>query len=215
MHIEPGILNAAKLVSANAGAIATLATFGAGLVRQPILLVRAGLAAVFFSMFMEIFHLPVGASELHFVGASAVYMLFGFLPTLVAFAVGLLLQGLVFEPQDLVHLGVNSLSLMLPLIVAHQVVGRRFFAGRNKLAVRWASVVRFDAIYYAGLVTMVGFWLSLGNEPTPVLNWLGFALSYVPLVLVEPLFTWGVVKLAHRNRRRLGAATAVADLVIA
>ena len=29
----------------------------------------------------------------------------------VALAIGLLLQGLLFEPQDLVHLGVNSLSM--------------------------------------------------------------------------------------------------------
>ncbi|MHB1104638.1 MAG: energy-coupling factor ABC transporter permease [Devosia sp.] len=215
MHIEPGVLNATKLVSANAAAITTLATFGAGLLRQPILLLRAGLAALFFSVFMEIFHLPVGASELHFVGASAVYMLFGFVPTLVAFAVGLLAQGLVFEPQDLVHLGVNSLSLMLPLIVAHRLVGQRFFASEDKLAVRWATVVRFDAVYYTGVVAMVGFWLALGDVPTPLIQWAIFAISYLPLVLVEPVFTWGIVKLAHRNRRRLGAATTVADLVVA
>ncbi|MNR29417.1 cobalt transport protein CbiM [compost metagenome] len=75
---------------------------------------------------MEVFHLPVGASELHFVGASAVYIIFGFIPSWFGFAIGLLLQGLLFEPQDLVHLGVNSLSLMLPLIAAHGLLGRRF-----------------------------------------------------------------------------------------
>ena len=71
MHIEPGVLNAAKVLYANAAAIATLAAFSPKLLR-PDNLIKTILAAAFFSVFMEVFHLPVGASELHFVGASAV-----------------------------------------------------------------------------------------------------------------------------------------------
>ena len=52
-------------------------------------IVKIALAAVFFSLFMEAFHMPVGPSELHFVGASAVYFVFGFLPALFGFAIGL------------------------------------------------------------------------------------------------------------------------------
>ncbi len=115
------------------------------------------------------------------------------MPTLFGFAIGLLLQGLLFEPQDLLHLGVNSLSLMLPLIAAHGVLGRRFFAAGG-LSIRWAQVVKFDAMYYFGVVAMVGFWLALGEEPTPLHNWLVFAASYLPLVLCEPLFTCLVVR---------------------
>jgi cobalt/nickel transport system permease protein len=196
MHIEPGVLNAAKVLYANAAAIATLAAFSPKLLR-PDNLIKTVLAAAFFSVFMEAFHLPVGASELHFVGASAVYIIFGFIPTLFGFAIGLLLQGLLFEPQDLVHLGVNSLSLILPLIAAHGLLGRRFFdvAGRS---IRWAEVVKFDALYYTGVVAMVGFWLSMGEEPTPLSNWALFAVSYLPLVLCEPLFTCLVARTLKR-----------------
>jgi cobalt/nickel transport system permease protein len=198
MHIEPGVLNATKVLSANVGAVATLAAYAPGLVRRPIEIGKVLLAAAFFSVFMEIFHLPVGASELHFVGASAVYFTFGFLPTLFGFAIGLLLQGLIFEPQDLVHLGVNSLSLIVPLIATHELIGKRFFQADNKTPVKWSTIVRFDAAYYSGVVGMVGFWLALGNEPTPFYNWLIFAASYLPLVFCEPLFTWGVVRLLNR-----------------
>jgi len=202
MHIEPGVLNAAKVLYANVTALGTLAVFAPRLLKRPDDILKTVLAAVFFSIFMEVFHLPVGASELHFVGASAVYFVFGFVPTLLGFAIGLLLQGLLFEPQDLVHLGVNSLSLMLPLITAHYTLGRRFF-NEGGHSIRWAEVVRFDALYYAGVVLMVGFWLSLGEEPTPLHNWALFALSYLPLVLCEPLFTCLVVRTLKRHADNL------------
>lgn len=192
MHIEPGALNAAKVLYGHAAAAATLLVYAPRLLKRVDQVAKTLLAALFFSLFMEVYHLPVGVSELHFVGASAIYFIFGFLPTLFGFAIGLLLQGLLFEPQDLVHLGVNSLSLMLPLIAAHGLFGR---AARR---LSWQEVLRFDAVYYGGVVAMVGFWLSIGEEPLPLSNWLLFAASYAPLVLCEPLFTCLAVRLLKR-----------------
>ncbi|MFZ0408285.1 MAG: energy-coupling factor ABC transporter permease [Cyanobium sp.] len=200
MHIEPGVLPAQKVVYANYVAVATLAGFTPALLRNPWLIVKTIVASVFFSCLMEIFHLPVGASELHLVGASTVYFLFGFLPTLFGFGLGLLMQGLLFEHQDLVHLGVNSLSLMLPLIATHQLIGKRFFAGKSpQLVARWREIVRFDASYYTGVVGMVGFWLLNGNEATPLANWAVFAISYLPLVLLEPVLTLVFVKAVNSS----------------
>lgn len=199
MHIEPGVLDAVKVTAANGAALATLAAYSPALVRQPVELVKAVFAALFFSVFMEIYHLPVGPSELHFIGASAVYFTFGFLPTLFGFAVGLLLQGALFEPQDLLHLGVNSLSLIVPLVAVHETVGKRFFAeGAAKTAVTWGRIMAFDAAYYTGVVAMVGFWLFWGEEATPLADWALFAASYLPLVLCEPVFTFVALKGVNR-----------------
>ena len=217
MHIEPGILNAAKVLYANVAAVGALAAFSPRLFTRPDNLVKTLLAAVFFSVFMEIFHLPVGASELHCVGASAVFFIFGFIPTLFGCAIGLLLQGLLFEPQDLVHLGVNSLSLMLPLVAAHGLLGRHFFAEDERRRIRWAEVVKFDALYYSGVVAMVGFWLAFGEEPTPLYNWALFAVSYLPLVLCEPLFTCLVVRTLkpHADKLLISRFTCVKTLAVA
>jgi cobalt/nickel transport system permease protein len=218
MHIEPGVLNASKVLYANAAAASTLTAYLPSLFRKPSEIVKIALAAVFFSLFMQMFHMPVGPSELHFVGASAVYFVFGFLPALFGFAIGLLLQGLVFEPQDLIHLGVNSLSLMVPLIAVHTFRGRPYFSdGDSKTKLSWAAIVKFDGAYYAGVVGMVGFWLALGNEATPFASWALFAVSYVPLVLCEPVLTFAVLKLLGK----LGAAhpvrkvTAIGALAVA
>ena len=88
MHIEVGILSAPEVAAANATAIATLAGHARALLRRPHDIVKALLAAVFFSLFMQVWHQPVGPSELHFIGASMVYFMFGFIPTMFGFALG-------------------------------------------------------------------------------------------------------------------------------
>ena len=192
MHIEPGILSSAKIAFANVAAVGMLAACAPALVKRPTLLLRTALAALFFSLFMQLFHMPVGASELHFVGAMPIYLLLGFVPTLFGFAFGLLLQGLLFDPQDLAHLAVNSLSLMVPLAAVHYGLGKRL-AGQFTVA----NIVKLDFAFYAGVTLMVGFWLSMGTEPTPLANWATFAASYLALVLVEPLVTLAIVRAAR------------------
>ncbi len=194
MHIEVGILSAPEVAAANATAVATLAGHARALLRRPQDIVKALLAAVFFSLFMQVWHQPVGPSELHFIGASMVYFMFGFIPTMFGFALGLLLQALLFEPQDMLHLGVNSLSLILPLIAAHAVVGRRTLASGETASIRWRSVLRFDAIYYGGVVTMVGFWLIGANTNASFTQWALFAASYLPVVLCEPVLSWAALR---------------------
>lgn len=196
MHIEPGVIAPAKLILANASAAALLIGQLKGAVRAPAVLLRTLLAAVFFSLFMESFHMPVGPSELHFVGAMAIYLTLGYFPAMFGFALGLLLQGLLFEPQDLVHLAVNSLSLIVPLMAVHHAVGKRLTEGRRALS--WKEVVRLDGMYYAGVTAMVGFWLMIGEVETPFLAWARFAASYLGLVLIEPVVTMTAVRLLKR-----------------
>jgi len=151
-------------------------------------MVRTLLAAIFFSVFMQMFHLQVGPSELHFVGAMPIYLTLGFVPTLIGFGLGLLLQGLLFNPADLVHLGINFLSLAVPLALLHATLGKRV----QKLDIK--TILKLDAAYYSGVTLMVGFWLSIGEVATPLAAWAAFAASYISLVLIEPVFTWVIVK---------------------
>jgi ABC-type Co2+ transport system permease subunit len=188
MHIEPGYVSATKIALANIAAIGMLGSQSLQLVRQPQLMVRTLLAAIFFSVFMQMFHLQVGPSELHFVGAMPIYLTLGFVPTLIGFGLGLLLQGLLFNPADLVHLGINFLSLAVPLALLHATLGKRV----QKLDIK--TILKLDAAYYSGVTLMVGFWLSIGEVATPLAAWAAFAASYISIVLIEPVFTWVIVK---------------------
>lgn len=198
MHIEPGFVSAAKVAVANVTACGLAASQLKTVWKQPLVLAKALAAAVFFSLFMEVVHQPVGPSELHFIGATAVYFLFGFTPTLLGFGLGLALQGLFFAPADLYHLGVNALSLMIPLGVMHARFGARFFEGADKPVLRVSEILKADAMFYSGVVLMVGFWLSLGEAATPFGSWLTWAASYLPMALVEPLVTWSLLAAARR-----------------
>lgn len=199
MHIEPGILSGAKIAAANLTAISLAAAQAPQLVNQPQLVLRTLLAALFFSVFMQSFHLPAGASELHFIGAMPIYLTLGFVPTLLGFGLGLLLQGVIFEPADLLHLGVNFLSLAVPLLALHLGLGRRLAAGA---ATEIKSVLKLDAAYYAGVAIMVGFWLSMGEVATPFAEWMTFAAAYLPVVLIEPVLTVAVVRLLQSQAHR-------------
>lgn len=200
MHIEPGLLAQTKLIFAAGAAAVVYSPYVPTLLKNPALLLRTALAAVFFSLFMQSFHMQAGPSELHFVGAMPIYLAFGFIPTLFAFGFGLLLQGLLFEPQDLLHFAVNTLSLAVPLIALHYTLGRKL------KEVTIANVLKLDAAYYAGVVAMVGFWLAQAQTTVTFASWTQFASSYIPLVALEPLFTVAILWVLQRyGQTRLGA----------
>ena len=200
MHIEPGILAAAKLTAAHAAAVVLVLAASRPLLSRPALALRTLIAAAFFTLCMQSFHLKVGPSELHFIGAMPMYLALGLVPTLLGFAFGLLLQGLLFEPADLLHLSVNTLSLALPLLAVHATLGRRL------QRVNLRAVLQLDAAYYAGVTLMVGFWLAIGEVATPLADWLRFAASYLAVVAVEPLLTVVVLLGVARLRRQRWAA---------
>ena len=217
MHIEPGIIAPAKVALANVAAAGVVAYYARDLLKRPADIVRAALAALFFSLFMQGLHVKVGPSELHFVGAMAIYLTLGFLPTLLGFAAGLLLQGLLFEPMDLPHLAVNSLSLIVPLIAVHYSAGRQLRAALAGRVVSWGAIVKLDAMYYAGVTAMVGFWLLAAEVATPLAAWAAFASSYLLIVICEPLFTLAVVRLLkrHENKRLIATCFNIQSLKLA
>lgn len=194
MHIEPGLVSAAKVMGANVAALGVLSFHMRRLVSHPADILKAMLASVFFSIFMQGFHMSVGPSELHFIGAMSIYLTLGFVPTMFGFAAGLLLQALLFDPLDLSHLAVNSLSLIVPLIAVHYSAGKEFFGKGIGHRVSWRSILKLDAIYYAGVTSMVGFWLFIGEVATPFSAWLTFAVSYLAVVAIEPFITLLTIK---------------------
>ncbi|MBP6582343.1 MAG: energy-coupling factor ABC transporter permease [Chromatiaceae bacterium] len=207
MHIEPGLLAPTKVLLANVSALGLLGLYAQGLLKQPVDLIRTLIAALFFSVFMQGFHLPVGPSELHFVGAMAIYLTLGFLPTLYGFALGLLLQGLLFDPLDLQYLAVNALSLILPLLAVHYGLARQLREAASGKRIHWATIVKLDALYYSGVTLMVGFWLLAAEVATPLAAWAAFATSYLDIIAIEPLVTYGALRLLKHYEDRPLVAT--------
>ena len=199
---SPGYIAPAKIIVANISAVGGLVYFARDMSKNPTALVtttaKTVLAAGFFTVFMQSFHMSIGPSELHFIGASAMYLTLGFLPTLFGFALGLLFQGLLFEPLDLPHLAVNTLSLIVPLVTVHYAFGRKFLDDTFGKRLSLAAILKLDAAYYAGVTGMVGFWLFIGDVATPFSAWVAFASSYMAIVAIEPVFTYVIVRMLKR-----------------
>lgn len=214
MHIEPGLITQLKIAMANIVASGMLLTYARELLKYPAHIIRTLLAAVFFTVFMQSFHMQVGPSELHFIGAMAMYLTLGFIPSLLGFSAGLLLQGLVFAPTDLAHIAVNSLSLALPLLAVHYTLGRKLREGAK---LNFKLILSMDAIYYSGVVAMVGFWLSIAEVATPFVAWAGFSSSYLIVVAIEPIFTYATVRLLknHEHKAWVNTCFAVSNLKLA
>lgn len=198
MHIEVGIIDPARLAFANAAALSLVASQLPALVRNPLNVPKTALSAVAFSALMQMWHLPVGPSELHLIGATTVYLLFGFTPAMLGFALGLVLQAFLFEPGDIPHLGVNALSLMIPMVVTHLAFGRRLFSVGVTDRFTLGKVLRLDATYYAGVSAMVGFWLLISNDAFAVADWARWAAAYAPVFLVEACITFATVHVVKR-----------------
>jgi cobalt/nickel transport system permease protein len=198
MHIEVGIIDPARLAFANAAALSLVASQVPAVVRNPLIVAKTVLSAVAFSALMQMWHLPVGPSELHLIGATTVYLLFGFAPAMLGFALGLVLQAFLFEPGDIPHLGVNALSLMVPMLAVHLSFGRRLFVMGIRERFTLGKVLRLDATYYAGVSAMVGFWLLISKDAFALSDWGRWMLAYAPVFVVEAFLTFAVV---HGVRR--------------
>src|SRR6476620_5564329 len=114
MHIEPGLVDGAKITLSYATAAAAVG-YSVKLVPQTVreqglvsfALRTAAATVLVFSFFEVLPHVRVGVSELHLILGSTLFLLFGAAPAACGLALGLLPQGLLFEPVDLPQYGMN------------------------------------------------------------------------------------------------------------
>jgi cobalt/nickel transport system permease protein len=198
VHIEIGIIEPVRLAVANAAAAALVASQVPALIRQPGLLPRVAGVGVVVAALMQSWHLPIGPSELHLIGATTAYLFAGLPAAILGFALALALQCLV-EPQDVAHLGVNILSLGLPLVALHLTFGKRLFDTSLGERFTLARVVRLDVTYYAGVAAMVAFWLGVSGNPMPVRDWAAWAMAYLPVFLGEAAISFAAVTIVQRS----------------
>src|SRR6218665_3682244 len=103
MHIEPGIVDGAKIVLSYATAGAS-GLFALKLAASEIrdhgglsFIARSAITTALVFCFFEVLpHYPVGVSEVHLILGSTLFLLFGMAPAAIGLAVGLLAQGLFF-----------------------------------------------------------------------------------------------------------------------
>lgn len=196
MHIEPGVVDAAKMSLAYAtaaGAAGFTAKKALADIRETgavSLALRAALATVgTFVSFEVLPHFVAGVSEVHFIFGSTLFLLLGAAPAALGLALGLLIQSLFFAPTDLPMYFVNVTTLLVPLLAMAALAGRIAPKGTAFVDLRYAEVLKFSAIFQGGVVAWVAFWVFYGQGVSvdAMQSVLTFGAAYSIVLLIEPL----------------------------
>lgn len=203
MHIEPGLVDAAKIPLSYATAAASLGLAGkavlAGMDRLsglPAFAARAAMATVItFACFEVLPHAPVGVSEVHLILGTTLLLLFGVGPAAVGLALGLLIQGLFFAPFDLPQYGMNITTLLVPLFAMAALAKRIIPANTAYTDVSYVQTLKLSLAYQGGIIAWVAFWSIYGQGfGAANLASIGtFAAAYATVILVEPLVDLAVL----------------------
>ncbi|AWY00095.1 cobalt transporter [Marinomonas primoryensis] len=202
MHIEPGVVDGAKIVLSYATALAAFgfsAKASIDMIKKNglmSLIGRSALTTVFVFIFFQVMpHHAVGVSEVHFILGSTLFLMFGPAAASIGLLSGLLMQGLFFAPIDLPQYGMNVTTLLLPLF-AMSVVARRIISNNTAYVdISYKQALKLSFTYQGGIVAWVAFWAFYGQGfgAENMASVATFGLAYMSVVLLEPVLDLAVL----------------------
>ena len=196
MHIEPGVVQGAKLLPGFGTAL-----IAGGLVLRQCrkFLFQHGLSTLLgrtlctsllvFSFFEILLSSPVGVSEVHLILGSTLFLLFGLVPTALGLAIGLLAQGILLAPLDLPQYGMNVTMLLLSLFLVSTVAERIIPRKTVYQDLSYGKVPQLSLVYQGGIVSWVAFWAFYGQGfgAENIAQVLSFGTAYLSVIVLEPL----------------------------
>jgi ABC-type Co2+ transport system permease subunit len=203
MHIEPGVVDGAKIALSYvtaAGAVGYAAKLALATLKQDgaaALTVRSAFTAALVFCFFQVFpHAPVGVSEVHLILGSTLFLLFGAAPAAIGLALGLLAQGLFFSPADLPQYGMNLTTLLVPLFALAAVARRVIPEGTAYQDVTYRQALSLSVAFQGGVVTWVAFWAIYGQGFSSLAQVGTFAAAYLSVIVIEPVIDLAVLAVA-------------------
>lgn len=196
MHIEPGVVNGAKIVLSYATAAGAFAYAGKMVAKSLLekgllsLIARSSLATLAVLIFFEILpKFPVGVSEVHFILGSTILLVLGTAPAAIGLTLGLLVQGLFMSPADLPQYFMNATTLLVPLFGIHYLAKRIISPDTAYVDLDYTQALKLSAAYQGGVVAWVAFWAFYGSgfgaeNITAVMS---FGAAYMMVLLIEPI----------------------------
>lgn len=215
MHIEPGVVQGAKIVlsyATAAGAMGLAGKMAIDTMKRDggaiSLLVRSVITTLLVFCFFQVLpHFPVGVSEVHFILGSTLFLMFGSGAAAIGLALGLLVQGLIFAPADLPQYGINLTTLLVPLF-AMSLLARKVIPAKTAYRdVSYKQALALSTAYQAGIVGWVAFWAfygqGFGAENLAQVS--SFSLAYLSVILIEPVLDLGVLAVAKSHARNVAS----------
>ncbi|MDF1882170.1 energy-coupling factor ABC transporter permease [Sulfurimonas sp. MAG313] len=205
MHIEPHMVDAAKMGLSYATAFAALAataklSFENIKENNMISFLIKAIASTFlvFTFFEVLPHYPIGVSEVHLIMGSTLFLLFGIAPASIGLAVGLLVQGVFFAPFDLPQFGMNITSLLVPLMGIAYLAKKVIPEDVSYTELKYSQVLKLSLVFQGGIVSWVAFWAvyAQGFGAENLVSIASFGSAYMLVVIIEPLADLAILALA-------------------
>lgn len=218
MHIEPGIVNGAKMalsIATAAGAVgfSTKLIWETAKERGVASLLARSLVAtgLVFSFFQILPHYAVGVSEVHLILGSTLLLVLGSGPAAIGLAFGLLIQGMFFAPLDLPQYGINLTTLLVPLFAMRLLANKIIAPSTAYVDISYRQALKLSTMYQGGIVTWVAFWAFYGQgfEAANVASVVSFGSAYMLVILLEPLIDLAILAFAKtlHNLDKTGLVT--------
>lgn len=186
MHIVDGALADSVVIG---GAVLAVAGISYGLRRMDLERIpqMGVLSAAFF--IASLIHVPVGPTSLHLILNGLIGLALGWAAFPVLF-VALILQAVFFGYGGLIVLGVNTLNIALPGVIAWLLIEKRVLINPPQQAAIWGGIA--GALSILLTATMVSISLALSGEAfvaaAKLVLW-----SHIPLMVIEALVTAAAV----------------------
>ena len=212
MHIEPGVVNGAKIGLSYLTGAAAIA-LGLKLLIQRmfnstsvlVTAVRCLITTIFVFSFFEVLpQYPLGVSEVHFIFGATLFLFFGVGATAFGLVAGLSLQGILLAPSDLPQLYINMSTLLFPLFVVSYISKKIIPANIAYTDLKYRQVISLTGIYQGGIILWVAFWCFYGqgfNQET-FYNVGVFYIAYSTVIGIECLLDVGLLAIfkSYKNR---------------
>jgi len=202
MHIEPGVVDGAKMIlgygtaTVALGIVAKVATNAVKSDGVISLAVKSLFSALLvFSFFQVLPHQPVGVSEVHLILGSTLFLMFGMAPAAIGLATGLLMQGLFFAPLDLPQYGMNITTLLVPLFAMSLLAKKIIPENVAYKDLSYSQTLKLSTAYQGGIVAWVALWAVYGQGfgSETLAQVLSFGAAYMSVIILEPLVDLAVL----------------------
>ncbi len=199
MHIVDGALSNPVVI---AGTVLAVGGMAMGLKKLTLERIPATgiLAASFFVA--SLIHVPIGPSSVHLILNGLAGLILGW-AAFPALFVGLLLQAVFFGFGGFTVLGVNTLNIAGPAVLAWLIFGPMVERSSPRNGAIWAGI----GGAFATATTTLGVAFSLmltGDEFIPAAKPVFFA--HIPIMVIEALLTGAAVYLVRKVRPDLFTA---------
>jgi cobalt/nickel transport system permease protein len=148
---------------------------------------------------VSLIHVPLGVTSVHLVLNGLVGMILGW-AAFPALLVALLLQALLFGHGGILALGINTLTMALPAVVAYYLFHRAAVSRHAAVAFSAGFAAGATAMFLSALLTAAALWFAGQEFQLLATAIVGF---YAVVAVVEGLITGSVVLFLRKVRPEL------------